>query len=366
MNTIERNIYYQEELLYSYRRLLTFAGLFLLSSFLYYCYQQTIYGTCFLEASFWIILLGISALMHYYFLHKYPYAFSVARKIIPMALDISVLTIIFIRFGDHGIFLLPLYMLVVMRIGLSYGKPYFYVSLMMVLLSWTVTYQVSPYWQVHYDFLATFAGTTFLIPFIYLNYIEHIHDERQELNHILQDVSHHINLDPLTGAYNRNSYKKVCDYLIKENIPFALLYIDMNNFKRINDRYGHHVGDLVLKEMTRKLKSLLGKHDLLARLGGDEFAILLSRKQHSVKKMIWSIEEEVMGVYILEGYKLPVSLSIGISLYPEDGHSTAILSAYADQAMYHAKNSERTHHCFYNDIKSSSCALKEKEASNGR
>ena len=361
-DTTQKNIYYQEELYYSYRRMLSFAGLFVLFSFLYYYYQQTVYSAYFLESIFWVIVLGISALLHYYFLHKFPDAFFVARKLIPMALDISVLTIMLIRFDDHGVFLLLLYILVVMRIGLTYGKIYFYISIMMTFASWALVLNVSPYWQEHYSFLATFAATTFLTPFIYLNYITRIHDEKQELNHILENVSYHANLDPLTGAYNRKSYEKVGNHLIEAQVPFALLYIDLNHFKQINDRYGHHVGDLVLKKVTHTLHTLLTEQDILARIRGDEFVILLSRKHHSVKKTVWAIEDHIIGTYKLEKYKIPISLSIGISLYPENGKSMKELSSYADQAMYHAKNNHESHHCFYDDIKSSSCALNAKEA----
>jgi len=347
----KRNIYYQEELYYYYKRILSLTLLLGIAIVFYYSlYHDTLHGLV-LQCIFSLTLLGIFSLLHYAILHLYPESFSVIRKIFPILLDIVLLTYLLILFGDKGVFLLLFYILIVMHIGLNFGENYFYTSIIFSSVSWITVLYYSPYWQEHYHFLATFAVATFLIPFFYLDYIAQIHDDRQTLSSTLENVSHQANLDPLTGAYNRKSYDEICKYLISEKTPFALFYIDLNRFKPINDTYGHAVGDQVLQEVTSRLKSLLYDEDIIVRLGGDEFVIFLSRKSHSVQEFINAIETNTIGIMTVNDISLHISLSIGISLYPEDGRDIQTLTLYADKAMYHAKKTG-VYHSFYDDIKS--------------
>jgi len=346
----KRNIYYQEELYYYYRRLLSLAALLSISIIFYYSFYHEILHDILLQSIFCLALLGIVSLVHYAMFHLYPDRFLIIRKIIPIILDISLLTYLLILFGEKGVFLLLFYILIVMHVGLNFGENYFYVSILFSSISWITVLYFSPYWQEYYHFLATFAVATFLIPFFYLDHITEIHDDRLTLNSTLESVSHQANLDPLTGAYNRKSYDEICQYLINEKTPFALFYIDLNRFKQINDTYGHEVGDKVLQEVTERFRTLLCDEDIIIRLGGDEFVIFLSRKFHSVQKFVHEVESNVIGTMSVNDISLYISLSMGISLYPEDGRDIKRLTSYADKAMYYAKKIG-THHCFYQDIK---------------
>ena len=121
---------------------------------------------------------------------------------------------------------------------------------------------------------------------------------------------------------------------------FGLIYIDLDEFKPINDRYGHHVGDLFLQLIAQRLKKQLRSHDLLARLGGDEFAALLPmvRNRTRVEEIVRRLEYSLKEPFSIEGNLLQGSASFGYSFYPEDGDTREGLLAAADSAMYAAKN----------------------------
>ena len=136
---------------------------------------------------------------------------------------------------------------------------------------------------------------------------------------------------------------------MKERTPFALFFIDLNKFKVVNDTYGHDVGDKVLQEAASRLTHAIGNDDFIARLGGDEFVIITKRKKVFLKKFVESIETNVIGKHVINGITVPISLSIGISIFPDDSPDEMMLSKHADEAMYMAKKKEDTYYQFYSD-----------------
>jgi diguanylate cyclase (GGDEF)-like protein len=151
-------------------------------------------------------------------------------------------------------------------------------------------------------------------------------------------------VDLLTNIGNRRSLGERLDTLIEEAHQnasvFGLIYIDLNDFKPINDRYGHHVGDLFLQQIAQRLKQQLRSNDLLARLGGDEFGVLLPmvRTRTRVEEIVLRLEHSLNEPFSIEGNLLQGSASFGYSFYPEDGATRESLLAAADAAMYAAKN----------------------------
>jgi diguanylate cyclase (GGDEF)-like protein len=264
--------------------------------------------------------------------------------------DLGVLTYLIIQFDEMGVFFFPLYILIVMRSGLSFGVSFFYSSLGLAGVSWLALLTYSPYWTAHKDIVATFAITTFLLPLFYLKFITRVHEENHELTLTLNDISYDANYDELTGIANRKHYKETIQEFLDEKVPFALLFIDLNKFKVINDTHGHHVGDEVLKEVARRLAESIDKDDFLARLGGDEFVIITKRKKVYMEKFVSKLERVVIGRHKMGKVVVPIELSIGISLYPDDSYNAMMLSKFADEAMYHAKKTEGRYHCFYYEL----------------
>jgi diguanylate cyclase (GGDEF)-like protein/PAS domain S-box-containing protein len=157
-----------------------------------------------------------------------------------------------------------------------------------------------------------------------------------------EKLKHLAEHDPLTGLINRPLFEDRIEQAIllskRQKDTMAVCFLDIDNFKHINDQYGHATGDLLLCAATKRLQTCIRECDTLARLGGDEFALILLniKKEQDVikvaKKMIQRFSEE----FLIENKTLKVTLSIGISLYPRDGHKSLIEKA--DSAMYYVKN----------------------------
>jgi diguanylate cyclase (GGDEF)-like protein len=238
-----------------------------------------------------------------------------------------------------------------MQNGLYFGIHYFYAGLVSASALWIALLLHSAYWLEHSDIVATFAITTFLIPLFYLNYIIKAHRANDALSEELSIVAEDAYHDALTGLANRKTYAEELKSAFKEKEFFALLFIDLNKFKNINDTYGHHIGDEVLIEVARRLEAQMEEDDFLARLGGDEFAIISRKKKVFLAKFVQKIEKNVIGEHKIDNIKVYIKLSIGISMYPDDAKSSTMLAKYADIAMYAAKKRKNCHHVFYKDLK---------------
>jgi len=165
-----------------------------------------------------------------------------------------------------------------------------------------------------------------------------------ETRRLYSDLLHRSEYDLLTDLHNRFSLDKLLDDRIEEaRITagiFGLIYIDLDEFKQVNDLYGHHVGDLYLQEVSQRMKHQLRSHDLLARLGGDEFAALVPMvpNRAGVEEIAQRLERCLDEPFTAEGYTVHGSASVGIAVYPEDGATKESLLSAADAAMYVAKH----------------------------
>ena len=145
--------------------------------------------------------------------------------------------------------------------------------------------------------------------------------------------------DPLTGVLNRRGFEQEGTSCIQQSGIGAVLYLDLNEFKLINDQYGHRAGDALLKAFGHRLEICLRPEDILARLGGDEFAIVLpgvsvADAKHIAKRLVQSASES----YIIQGMEMQCTASVGIALMPKHGKELWHLVGIADGAMYKAKS----------------------------
>ncbi|MCB2182106.1 MAG: sensor domain-containing diguanylate cyclase [Desulfobulbaceae bacterium] len=164
-----------------------------------------------------------------------------------------------------------------------------------------------------------------------------------ELKNAEQKLKEMAHYDPLTGLANRNLFFQCLDRALldakRHNRVFALLYLDLDKFKPINDTFGHDVGDLVLKEVGGRLNAIVRADDIVARMGGDEFIFLLSglKEPEDAERVAEKIIQKIIIPFEVDKSSHSLGVSIGISVYPDDGKSTEDLIAQADTAMYLAK-----------------------------
>lgn len=169
-----------------------------------------------------------------------------------------------------------------------------------------------------------------------------------ETRRLYSDLLHRSEFDQLTNIQNRFSLERSLDALIQTARQtagiFGLVYIDLDDFKQVNDKYGHQVGDLYLQEAALRMKRQLRPSDILARLGGDEFVVLVPvvRNRSDVEEIALRLERCFDETFVAQGYTLQGSTSTGIALYPADASNMHALLRAADTAMYEAKNAKKT------------------------
>jgi diguanylate cyclase (GGDEF)-like protein len=162
--------------------------------------------------------------------------------------------------------------------------------------------------------------------------------ENSRLVHRLDHESRH---DPLTGLANRVYFNDSLDRVLAAQAqPIAVLLLDLDRFKEVNDTLGHHLGDLLLQQVAARLRAQMRSTDLLARLGGDEFAVFqLDGSAESALASAGRIRKALSEPLLLDGISVEVSASIGVALSPQHGQSALTLLQRADVAMYEAKKS---------------------------
>lgn len=158
--------------------------------------------------------------------------------------------------------------------------------------------------------------------------------------------------DPLTGLPNRLQFSESLNFALKQDSPnhiLAVVMIDLDHFKPINDTHGHDIGDKVLIEVANQLKMVTRETDVIARLGGDEFVILLNEIS-SIEACVQTLERLRLALatpQVIDGLKLNLSASIGATLYPEDHSDADGLLRHADEAMYIAKHGGKNRFVLY-------------------
>jgi diguanylate cyclase (GGDEF)-like protein/PAS domain S-box-containing protein len=175
--------------------------------------------------------------------------------------------------------------------------------------------------------------------------------ERKRLE---QKITHLAQHDPLTGLPNRRLFRDILTLELaqarRNHRKLALLFLDLDRFKEINDTFGHGTGDELLKEVAKRLKTCIRKSDAAARIGGDEFNVILADviRPDDVTFIAVKIRESFRTPFLVAGYEFHITASIGISICPDDSDEIDTLYRYADIAMYHAKEMGRDVFQFYN------------------
>ena len=168
-----------------------------------------------------------------------------------------------------------------------------------------------------------------------------------------QRLLYQANFDQLTGLRNRHAMRSCISQAFararRNSTKVVLLFIDLDNFKNINDSLGHNIGDIILRQTADRIRNLLRESDIPARTGGDEFIILLEnvRENVQVEVVARKLIEEFRQPFQVGDRKIYSTISIGISMFPDDGVSPNELLKFADIAMYRAKEEGRNNFCFF-------------------
>jgi diguanylate cyclase (GGDEF)-like protein len=196
------------------------------------------------------------------------------------------------------------------------------------------------------------AMATGVLAMVYLGVSFHAYVDRsisyfkrmRDYNRQLHDLASH---DPLTQVLNAGAYYRACDQQIHANQrasqPFAVLFIDLDHFKHINDTYGHAVGDDVLRTVAQTLKNNVRRSDMVGRIGGEEFSVFLPNTQVlGAQQLAEILRVAVESIHIdVDGVRLKITASIGVAAKRSEHESMQAIQQHADEAMYEAKRAGR-------------------------
>lgn len=168
-----------------------------------------------------------------------------------------------------------------------------------------------------------------------------------------EQVWHNAHHDLLTGLPNRRLFldrlEQEFKHARRSSLPISLLFMDLDGFKDVNDTLGHEAGDRLLTEVAERLANCVREEDTVARLGGDEFTVILTgaQQRRDVQLVAQTIIDSLARPFDLAQQPVRISVSVGISRYPQNADEPLALLQAADQAMYNAKNAGSNRMCFY-------------------
>jgi len=185
-------------------------------------------------------------------------------------------------------------------------------------------------------------------------YIVEFNNLSKNLQNNLKELKELAYFDTLTGVYNRKAIEGILEKKIHEtakNKPsFAVAMIDLDHFKKVNDSYGHHIGDMLLKEIAETLQSEIRIIDDIGRLGGDEFLIVIDCMDIAdITVKLQQIIEKFKEPFLIGGNPIYIGMSIGAAMCPEDGRDETTLLRHVDMAMYQAKHEGRNRVVFFSE-----------------
>ncbi len=169
-------------------------------------------------------------------------------------------------------------------------------------------------------------------------------------------MQHLAHFDALTNLPNRTLLNQHIEQSLltakRNHNKMALLFLDLDGFKVVNDTLGHHSGDMLLREVANRLKSCIRETDMVSRMGGDEFVVVMSaiNKSEDAAHVAKKIIESLCIPFQIEGVVVNIGTSIGISIYPDDADESDVLKKFADAAMYEVKLAGKNHYRFYGQL----------------
>lgn len=276
------------------------------------------------------------------------------RRLGGLIFDIVGTTLAFVLAEELSAFFYPVYQWIIIGHGLRYGKKPIVMASGLAVVGFGIAIAVTPYWQENILVASGLIIGLVILPMYLFALIKKLHELNIQLQTELSRTYHVATHDQLTGISNRQYFHTRLDELIAESRKtgnsLAVLFIDLDEFKAINDELGHSAGDEVLQIVAERLRQNCRDQDVIARFGGDEFSLIITDTnadavESTAKRVLQSIREPISidkRLYELGG-------SIGISVFPEHGQTPDELTHNADVAMYEAKHQGKNAYVYFAD-----------------
>lgn len=275
------------------------------------------------------------------------------RRLTTIVTDLCTLCFALYLVDSVGAALYPLYLWVIVGNGMRFGANSLIVSLLLAVGGFALVLLVSDYWRQNIPIAMGLGIGMTVLPLFYLLLIKRLYLLNQRLEQQLTKTSYAATHDALTDLANRAYFfqriNEEAGKSERDKQPFAILFVDLDGFKQINDAYGHQCGDQTLKITAQRLQTLIRKSDIICRLGGDEFGLLLHGlyKSEDLRRFSEKLISLLSEPITIDHHTVRVTASIGISLFPNHGVLPDELVNKADQAMYRSKNRGKNVYTFY-------------------
>ena len=277
---------------------------------------------------------------------------SPMRRWLGIVLDMAGLGASLYYLGAAGAVLFPLYIWVIVGNGLRYGQAYLYVAMGLAVLSILTTLAYSDYWASQ-PYLATgIIMGVIALPIYFSALLSQLNKSNNALQGVILELAQMAQQDPLTGLPNRSLFHNILKQTLaaaqRYGRTFAVIFLDLDGFKTINDTLGHAAGDELIRGVGKRLKNSVRESDMVARLGGDEFVVLLNEvSARDVDRVADKLLNALSSpVQLGEEYRT-LSASIGVALYPGAGEDPDTILDHADTAMYRAKQAGKNRYYLY-------------------
>lgn len=272
---------------------------------------------------------------------------SLLRRGASVPLDIGALSAFLYLLGAEAAFAYPLYLWIIVGNGLRFGLPYLFYALAVGLAGFVATMALSPYWHTQPSLAFGLLAGLVILPLFYAGLLRELESANRQLARQVGEIVYTATHDGLTGLANRvllhDHLNLAVEQARRRNARVAVMFLDLDAFKEINDRLGHHAGDELLRQVALRLTEQLRRADTIARYGGDEFVVLFDSLQNDADTA--AATERLVSVFdapfLIAGIAQRVTGSIGMALFPFDGADADALLRNADRAMYHAKETGR-------------------------
>ncbi len=302
-----------------------------------------------------LFILGFISNTIYLIIIKFsPTFLEVTRIYIESFIDVFLTAMALVGIGSLAVYFPVLLLWYIVGYSSRYGVKISLFVIFNTIVAWCLVVYFSDFWRIHIDIAIGWLIAFLVIPLYFLKILYKLNKQYHSLYEDLNETQESTKYDFLTGLINRSHFEKELDTFIAksiyENKGFALVFVDLDGFKKVNDVLGHDIGDEILIEVANRLKIVTSNTDVVARLGGDEFTVIVptQNKEQLIKKA------KNITMILSKPYSNNInhlSASIGISRFPNDAHLKTLLKKYADIAMYYAKKNGKNRFVFYDDIR---------------
>lgn len=245
--------------------------------------------------------------------------------------------------GSNGIVWYPVFIWIMIGNGFRFGVQRLHVAMLATTFGFLVASIANGLWQTHLPIATGLFVGILILPIFFSSILRRLDAANEELKRRIDESEYQATHDQLTKLPNRLLLEDRLGHALSRarrgHKNLAVLFIDVDNFKSINDNFGHPVGDALLTQYAERMSGSLREGDTLVRLGGDEFIVVLEDISESVQAAQFAerLLERITDYYHVNGYEFFVTASVGIAYYPDDGEDINSLMRNADTAMYKAK-----------------------------